>query len=309
MRILLASDGSTSAAEAAGLAETIAWPADSQVRIVSVVEPGAWIPPLPRAPMTAAPFLEPELVAYLEERQAELLDRLALVGRAEAAILHGRPGTAIVDDARNFGADLVMVGSRGHGPIASLVLGSVSGEVVDHAPCPVLVARRGLVKRVVIATDGSPSARRAEDLVSGWPIFDGLPIDVVSVADATRPWTSGVAPMYQQDARDAYMEELQAAIETAERVASDAAARLREAGRDVETTIGRGDPAAEIINIADNRQADLIVLGSRGRSPLAEIVLGSVARNVLGGSATSVLIVREATAVDRRPEATGEAVR
>jgi nucleotide-binding universal stress UspA family protein len=299
MRVLLAFDGSAGAAEAVSLAQAIAWPADSRLRIVSVVEPGAWVPPLPRVPMTTAPVLEPELVAYLEGEQAEIVKRLPLVSRTEAAILRGRPGSTIIDDARDFAADLVMVGSRGHGPIASLVLGSVSAEVVDHAPCPVLVARRGTVKRVVIATDDSPSARAAEDLVAGWPIFDGLPIDVISVADAVRPWTSGIAPMFQRQARDAYAHELNAAIETAERVASNAAGRLRQGGRDADATVGRGDPAAEIVDFAENSQADLIVLGSRGRSALAEILLGSVARNVLAGSTASVLVVREAAANDR----------
>ena len=299
MRVLIAFDGSAGAADAVALAQGIAWPDQSRLRIVSVVEPGAWIPPLPRVPMTAAPVLEPELVAYLEAQQAEMVGRLALVGRPEAAILRGRPASAIIDDARDFAADLVIVGSRGHGPIASLVLGSVSAEVVDHAPSPVLVARRETLSRVVVATDDSPSARAAEDLVAGWPIFDGLPIDVVSVADAVRPWTSGIAPMFQRQARDAYTQDLQAAVEAAQRTASEAAGRLREAGRDADATLGRGDPAAVIIDFAEDRQADLIVLGSRGRSALAEIVLGSVARNVLAGSKASVLVVRGAAAIDR----------
>jgi nucleotide-binding universal stress UspA family protein len=299
MRVLLAFDGSAGAAEAVALAQTIAWPAHSTLRIVSVVEPGAWISPLPLVPMTAAPVLEPELVAYFEEQQAEIVDRFALGGGVDAAILRGRPASAIIGDARDFGADLVIVGSRGHGPIASLVLGSVSAEVVDHAPCPVLVARRGKMSRVVIATDDSQSAHAAEDVVAQWPIFDGVPIDVVSVADAVHPWTSGIAPMYQRLALDAYTQDLQGAVQGAESIASEAATRLRAVGRDADAAIGRGDPAAGIIAFAENRQADLIVLGSRGRSALAEIVLGSVARNVLAGSEASVLVVRGAAATDR----------
>jgi nucleotide-binding universal stress UspA family protein len=243
--------------------------------------------------MTAPPVLEPELVAYLEAQQAEIVGRFTPAGRAEAVILRGRPATAIIDDARRSAADLVVVGSRGHGTIASLVLGSVSAEVGDHAPCPVLVARGAAVSRLVIATDGSQPSRAAEDLVAGWPIFDGLPIDVVSVGDAVRPWTSGIAPMFQRQARDVYAQELQAAIEAAERAASEAADRLRESGRDANAATRCGDAAAEIIDFAEDRQADLIVVGSRGRSAIAEIVLGSVVRNVLAASSSSVLVVRE----------------
>ena len=81
------------------------------------------------------------------------------------------------------------------------------------------------------------------------------------------------------------------AVELAEAIAWPVHSSLR---RDADAAVGRGDPAAEIIDFAENHQADLIVLGSRGRSALAEIVLGSVARNVLAGSTASVLVVREA---------------
>jgi nucleotide-binding universal stress UspA family protein len=294
MRALIAFDDSAGSTVAVALAQAIAWPADSRLRIVSVVEPGAWIPPLPHVPMTAAPILEPELVAYLEAQQAEVVKRFARRSRAETAILRGRAASAIIDDARDFGADLVIVGSRGHGSIASLVLGSISAEVLEHAPCPVLVARSGTVRRLVVAADDSTSARDAEGVAARWPIFDGLPIDVVSVADAPRPWTSGIAPMFLRQARDAYAQDLHAAEESAQRVATEAAARLSEAGRHAGATVRSGDPAAEIIRFANDRGADLVVLGSRGRSALAEIVLGSVARNVLAGSTASVLVVREA---------------
>ena len=291
MRALIAADGSAGAADAVALAQSVAWPADSNLRIVSVVEPGAWIPPLPLVPMTAAPVLEPDLVAYFEAQQADLVARFAPVP-AEAAILRGRPASAIIDDARAFAADIIIVGSRGHGAIASLLLGSVSAEVVDHAPCPVLVARRAGMGQLVLATDDSRSARVAEDMLLNWPIFDGLPISVVSVADAVRPWTSGISPTFQRQAMDAYADDLHDATKTAERVASAAATRLRAAGRPADASVRRGDPAAEIIAFAEERRADLIVLGSRGRSALAEIVLGSVARNVLAGTDASVLVVR-----------------
>jgi nucleotide-binding universal stress UspA family protein len=105
--------------------------------------------------------------------------------------------------------------------------------------------------------------------------------------------------MYQRQALDAYTQDLQDAVQGAESIASEAATRLREVGRDADAAVGRGDPAAGVIAFAENRQADLIVLGSRGRSALAEIVLGSVARNVLAGSKASVLVVRGAAATDR----------
>jgi nucleotide-binding universal stress UspA family protein len=263
------------------------------VRVVSVVELEAWMTSLPRPTGTARPVLESEIATYFEDEQRRIVELFSPERDVETVILHGRPATMIVEEARDFAADVVMVGSRGHGAIATLILGSVSAEVVDHAPSPVLVAKRPNLSRVVIATDDSPSARAAEDVVAGWPVFGGLPIDVVSVADAVHPWTSGIAPGFQRQARDAYAQELAEASHLAERFAREAALRLRGAGRLAEATVRRGDPPAEIIELAEQRGADLVVLGSRGRSAIAEIVLGSVVRNVLAGSDASVLVVRD----------------
>jgi nucleotide-binding universal stress UspA family protein len=83
----------------------------------------------------------------------------------EAIVLRGRPATAIVDQARGMQADLVVVGSRGHGMIESMLLGSVSAEVIDHASAPVLVARGRRIERVVLGWDGSSCASRAADLL------------------------------------------------------------------------------------------------------------------------------------------------
>ena len=86
-----------------------------------------------------------------------------------------------------MGADLIAVGSRGRGPIESL-LGSVSAEVVGHASCPVLVAGAGPLHASFSPTDGSEQAYRAEDIVATWPVFDGARVDVISVAEGDLAW-------------------------------------------------------------------------------------------------------------------------
>ncbi len=210
-------------------------------------------------------------------------------------MLRGRAASAIVDDARDFGADLLVVGSRGHGTIASLLLGSVSSEVVDHASCPVLVARTTELARVVFATDGSPSAQAAELILSAWPIFAGLPIRVVSVADIVRPWTIGHRPDDVRTGARRVCGGLREAKVEHERIATDTATRLRDVGRAADAEARAGDAAAEIIAVVEQQRADLAVLGSRGHTGVTRLLLGSVARNVLSGSTASVLIVRDGT--------------
>lgn len=270
MRVIVAVDGSAAATDAVSLVDSIAWPSDTVFRVISVIEPTLSMTGPSYRAADLAPQIDEAITAFTHDTLQGVVDRLRSSGRAVAGeVLRGRAASVIIDDARDFHADLVVVGSRGHGTIASLLLGSVSSEVVDHAPCPVLVARTTAVTGVVFATDGSPSAQAAERILSAWPIFADIPIGVVSVADAEQ--------------RDATIEH--------EAIAADTATRLREGGRIAEAEGRTGDAAAEIIAAVEGRRADLAVLGSRGRTGLTRLLLGSVARNVLSGSAASVLIV------------------
>ncbi len=297
LRAIVAYDGSVGGAQAAALAGSMAWPAGSTVRIVSVFDPLPTMiaPPWSGGGAMASVELDAEVTAGLEAELGELVQRLAGPGRGiEGIVRRGRPASVIIDEARTLDADLVIVGSRGHGSIASLLLGSVSAEVVDQAACPVLVARRASFGRVLFASDGSPSALTAEAVLARWPLFEGLPVRVVAVADVFEPWRSGIAPTMYAVAMEAYEADIEAARTVSRGVADEAVERLRAAGRQADAEVRGGDPAAEIIRAADAWGADLVVLGSHGRTGLARFVLGSVARNVVHAGNASVLVVREA---------------
>jgi nucleotide-binding universal stress UspA family protein len=208
-------------------------------------------------------------------------------------VFEGRPATVVVEEADRTPADLVVVGSRGHGRLASLVLGSVSAEIVDRARQPVLVARSASLTRVVLAADGSPSAAHAERLVATWPLFASTPVRVVSVAEVVEPWRTGIAPTMYTQAIAAYQHDLEEARQHHERLAAEAAERLRAAGREAGSEGRTGDPPAEIVAAAEGFGADLVAMGSRGNTGVKRLVLGSVARDVVYGGTTSVLIARD----------------
>jgi nucleotide-binding universal stress UspA family protein len=295
MRILLADDGSAAADTAADLVRALQWPAGSVVRVVSVIEPTmvaltAWAGTV----ADYSPETDERITEYHRGELAETVERLRDRDRTvESAVLRGRPATVILDESQTFGADVVVVGSRGHGTIASLLLGSVSAEVVDHAACPVLVARQETLSRIVFATDGSPSAARAEALLSEWPVFESVPIRVVSVADVPQPIHTGIAPTMYAQAAKASADDLAESKKEHRRIADEAVERLGAAGRDAVADARVGDAPSEIVAAAADSAADLIVMGSRGRTGLARLLLGSVARNVLHGSTASVLVVRD----------------
>jgi len=139
-KILLAYDGFEHSRHA--LEETAKLAADGhgRVTILSVVPPdaraskaGGHVGMRPHAHEDVARAHE-----YLHERSIE----------SEMKMDDGDPAEQILAEAKAGGYDLVVVGSRGLGPVGRLLLGSVSTEVVEHAPCPVLVASEDMTERL-----------------------------------------------------------------------------------------------------------------------------------------------------------------
>jgi nucleotide-binding universal stress UspA family protein len=189
-------------------------------------------------------------------------------------------------------ADLVVLGNRGHGRWESILLGSVSAEVVDHAPCPVLVARDERLGPIILADDQSSHARAAERILLDWPIFRGLPVTVVTVDQEGFPYLPSVSPLVYSQASDSYAYGTAAQRRTTEFDCKAAADRLRQAGLPAEPEIREGDPAQEIVTSAREHGAGLVVVGTRGQTGLRRLIIGSVARKVLLHAACSVLVVR-----------------
>jgi nucleotide-binding universal stress UspA family protein len=294
MRVLLATDGSSCAAIAIDLVRNIPWPDGTVIHVVSAVEPqvAAYGPTVIGAAGDAADRQAP-MISAVESDLKRIAMTLARPGReVEAHVLLGRPASAIVDSAQALGVDLIVVGSRGHGTIASMLLGSVSAEVADHARCPVLVARDSSWRRVTLATDGSDFARRAENLVARSPIFARTPVSVVSVADTDLAWPSALALSGFPGSYD-YPAEEQARIAEHRSLADESSARLNSAGREASARWADGDPAAVLIKAARNDEMDVIVVGTHGLTGARRTLVGSVSRNVMLHAPCSVLVVRE----------------
>jgi len=288
-RIVIATDGSPAAARAVALAASLRWPSGTSIHVIRADEPRAVDLELPPAAYDA---LQAEIRAETDKQLALVSQQLAAPDRqVETVAVSGRPAPAIVTLAEHAHADLVIVGSRGRGPIASMLLGSVAAEVDDHAPCPVLVARRERVDRLLVADDGSLDSSGAMRMVTTWPPFQGLNARVVSVV----PRPAGEAPAGASRhvaASEAYAKSVDALRSTHQFVAHGTAVRLSEAGVPARSEVRLGDVAEQIITAALESEADLIVMGSHGRTGLERVFLGSVARNVLYHAPCSVLIVR-----------------
>ncbi len=233
--------------------------------------------------------------------------RLGSLGvRCETIVGRGRAPQVLVAEAKRTAADLVVVGSRGLGPIRSTLLGSVSQEVVDLSPCPVLVARTPAVSQIVLGTDGSPSAEAAERFLGRLAVARQVPVIVVSVAEILRPLVIGMAPTVYGQAMGAQTEYEAETARAHLALAEAAAERLRADGVDATAVARTGDPAEGLLAAATDVAADLIVVGSRGRTGLKRLALGSVARRVVQHAKASVLVAR--TRLTRRGSPRTESV-
>ena len=293
MTVLLATDGSDQAKTAEQLVASIRWPRGTRIEVVRVYH----VEPIDlEMPADAVRALREVIGKEIDAHLAAVKKGLSQPGREIGTrMLEGRPASAVVEEARRLEADLVVVGSRGRGEIASAVLGSVAAEVVDWSPCPVLVARAAKLSGVVVADDGSDGSAEAEEVVGSWTFLRGLPVRVVSVAS--------LVPFYGLDTAggmidaQTYQLMLDGMRELHRGYADEGVKRLGSHGIAATREVREGSAAAELIAAAASAKADLIVVGSRGRTGLARLITGSVARNVLLHAPVSVLMVRQKVAL------------
>jgi nucleotide-binding universal stress UspA family protein len=207
----------------------------------------------------------------------------------EAFVERGAAYAEIARRAEAWGANFIVVGTHGRQGLARAVLGSVAERVVRHAHCSVLVARPTEKTGIVlVATDLSPTSLPAiaEGAAAAKRTLARLVI--VSVLDWGAPaWTStalfGALPAVPT-------RELKKRVrDTLKGTLDDAVARAGVAG---EARVLEGPAASEIVHHASELGAELVVVGTHGRTGLPRLALGSVAERVIRSASCSVLAVR-----------------
>ncbi|HEU5328674.1 MAG: universal stress protein [Thermomicrobiales bacterium] len=284
-RILLATDGSDDAEAATLAAADLAKRTGAALHIAQV-----WMPPLA---VGAFPYPAFPLEAYIEqvkEQAGVVLQRAeaqVMAAGGTVAALHlraGQPATELVALSEELAADLIITGSRGHGPVRRLVLGSVSSGLVHHATRPVLVIRGEPVAwppaQIVSGDDGSVTAGVAAQLAAHLGACCDLPVTLVHA----EPALAGQAPGDNKDRARA----LRQSVTMLER-----RARGLEPGpeRRLRIKVVAGDPAEALLSTAAGRGPALIVVGSRGLGLVDRLRLGSVSNTLLHSASDPVLIV------------------
>ena len=150
MKILIATDGSEFSEEAVErCCQTVINAENPMVKIVSVYEqPLMAVAAAPYAiPAAYNPNLEKEIkelaAQAVEQAERKIRERFPdLKENLTTKVLRGSPEQAIVEEAEEWGADLIVVGSHGYGFWERMFLGSVSNAIIHHAPCSVMVVRK-----------------------------------------------------------------------------------------------------------------------------------------------------------------------
>jgi len=225
---------------------------------------------------------------------------VALISQAAGApealitseLVQGRPSEVLLSRADY--ADLLVVGNRGRGGFRGLLLGSVSQHCAAHAATPVAVVRQGspLPDRsdIVVGIDGSRGSQAALDFAVRAAVARNARLVIAQAWWVAHPGsTTDMLPFVSVE-RGAYIAESRNLM----REMLDVATRSEQRPDDVELVPIEDAPAPGLLALAE--RAGLLVIGSRGRSGLSGMLLGSVSQQCLHHARCAVIVVPPAHA-------------
>lgn len=290
-RIVAATDFSETADAALGWAVDIARQHGARIHLVHALTLPAPLPDYIPAGSDFGEELHKGALGKLEA-VAETVRQAGV--EVELEIPVGVPSQSILRFAEESGADLIVLGTRGLTGVSHLLLGSTAERVVQRARCPVLTVHPGdegrqrAIRRVVVPTDFSAAA--AEVAAVARRLLARVEADASVV----------LVHAYHLPIEYTAYGPIPTSVRFLEDVGADAQERLdlaaRELARDglaVETVLREGYAPDVIVEAAAEHEADLIAMGTHGRTGIAHLLLGSTAERVVQHAACPVITVRQ----------------
>ena len=313
MKLVIAYDGSEHANAALDDLRAAGLPNDVNALVVSVTD--SLLPP---PPLSAYEFVERSLTS---RRAASLLQQANV--RSSQALREARstafegvrrlvsyfpdwkvtgqgaigsPPEAVMQEAENWKADLIVAGSHGRSALGRFFLGSVSRKLAYEACCSVRVGRTRTMEkdtrlRIMIGVDGSPGAEQAIRTVGTrvWPVETEVRLITVDTCSESTG-IAGILPIPRELVSGCEEQDL----DTARRMIEWAESELRVIGLHTSAEIKKGDPQHVLVEEAEEWQANSIFVGARGANSKPESSYGgSVAIAVTTDAHCSVEVVRQ----------------
>ena len=306
MKLLIAYDGSEGSNIAINELRRAGLPAEADVLVASVAE--VWlpvqgeisdddfesrVPAVKLAHERAARMIE-EATA-LAKRGSERVQQIFPRWKVSYEAMSGSPAFELLNRARDWKPDLIVVGSEGRTALGRFVFGSVSQKVLTEALTSVLVGRRptgtgASAERIVVGVDGSPGSRVALKAVAARMWSPGSEVRVVVAYDPVMTDAMSFMPPGIDELVEA---ERTQAEEFAAAAVKELLAGLADKSVTVSYVVEPGDPKAVLVRRAEEFGADCIFTGATGFSnSLERFILGSVSAAVAARAHCSVEVSR-----------------
>ena len=294
-QILVPVDFSKESEPTIGYATALAEAFDAGIHLLSVIEPYSFMSGMDDMPFLYHSDLE---VAKITQGELKELAQRAIPPdlTATLSVRRGKPAQVISSTARKLAIHLIVMSSHGRTGLKRLLLGSTAEQVVRHAPCPVLVLRRRMIRRlgwqgsgqigglkeILVPVDFSEPSRQALRYASSFASRFGARLTVVSVVPPLTgaPYLAGGGIEYTKD---------EALRRTRKELARLAEEELQPTAK---IRLEFGVPFDQITRVAKELHSDMIIIGTQGRTGLGRAVLGSTAENVVRHAPCPVLVVR-----------------
>ncbi|MBI3756814.1 MAG: universal stress protein [Deltaproteobacteria bacterium] len=215
--------------------------------------------------------------------------------KVQSRVMVGDAATEIVRTAQHEKVDFIALATHGRSGLQRWVYGSVAEKVLHTTRTPLLLVRPSEehaqlpshVTRIVVPLDGSPLAETVLPIAEALAAQCKIPLvllRVIEIVSLTFVDPMGMAGVNYQALSESFQE-------TADTYVNELAAKVRERGMTVETATPLGTPADKIVGYSHDHPGSLVVMATHGRSGVAEVILGSVARRVVQHGDTPTLMV------------------
>jgi nucleotide-binding universal stress UspA family protein len=273
---------------------------DARVEVLHVIAslplamPGGMGPAFYPDPLAATPAQREQAARSLADLVEPLLGEGVPV---VTKVLEGVPWRVILEEAKGVPADLLVIGTHGRSGFEQLLLGSVTEKVLRRAPCPVLTVghvrrrtRKGpLFRRILCAADLTQASQQTLDVGLSLATENDAQITLLHVME-TLPGNNGLG--WGQKGSET--------LSLNHELVAEARAELRKAVPDpvrlfceVTERVETGSPWSEILRVAEQMDAELIVMGAHATGAVGRMLFGSTTSHLVRRAQCPVLVIQE----------------